>query len=518
MFSELLKKKNIVYLSITFLFFFGTHLLMLLINGEWWDDYVAWNVPLENLYKEYGPENCNDIFNLYYLSFIYQHIAPQYHILVFRLTSFIVLWIFVVCSWIVVNHLTNNKHFSFLVCLLIATFGFDRTAFLTVCIHYAVANTLFMLGLILFIKDYQKEKFSFLIGTAVIWFTSLIVWRSAALLIPASVIIASGLKTNFNYRVVSSYVNIGKYTIKRYWTIILSCILFVLIYKIFLDQSGIHASYYKPSIVNALMAPILALISCFTTIISYPALCLQSLTLEYSLPVALISIALVVAVCLNVKRIPHLPILDTLRKKLIMHSFVFLLLSFILPLSIYGIFTLATPIEYRSRTWSLAALPLAVVYVSLLNYLPRKFFCILYALLLSGSILYTVSGYIDYGFSLSKTEAIVHFLKEHKELENEKILFIDNSIDANGQGFNLRNYEYEGMARIAYGINTNTLAMSYYGGNRQKFDPSYKVFISQSRYPVQFSDKAKYVAYKHIFHNEAKAEKVLGNLYQIELK
>lgn len=511
------KQNNTTLACIIFAVFVCTHFLMLFIDGEWWDDYVAWNVPFENLYKEYGPGNCNDIFNLFYLQFVYQHFSQHYHIFIFRTCSFIALGISIICSWFIINDLTNNKHFTFFVCLLFSTFGFDKTAFLTVCIHYAVANMLFMLGLVFFIKDYKNEKKRFIICSAIFWFLSLFVWRSAALLMPLAIIIASCLKNEIHIKKFSSYIECLRFIIRRYWPILLSLIIFALVYKFFLDQNGEHASYYKPSIINLLISPILAIISGFTTSISYLAFCLRSLTIEYHLPMALISFTIVAVIYLIIKPIDYPPSNKHIKKRLISLSFLFMVVSFILPLSIYGVFTLATPIEYRSRTLSLSGLPLAVIYVSFISIFPHKNFKLIYALLLSGSILYTVSGYINYGFSLSKTDAIVQIFQEHKELENQKLLFVDNSFETNGHGHNLRSYEYEGMARIAYGSDTKTLAMSFLGNNQHIFKPTYKITVQQARYPIDFLQKTGFVLSKYLLHKEAIAKEIVNGLYIFEI-
>jgi len=511
------KQNNTTLACIIFAVFVCTHFLMLFIDGEWWDDYVAWNVPFENLYKEYGPGNCNDIFNLYFLQFIYRHFDQNNHIFIFRICSFVALWVSVLCSWFVINNLTNNKYFTFFVCMLFSTFGFDRTAFLTVCIHYAVANMLFMAGLVLFTKDYKNEKKVLLIGCAILWLLSLIVWRSSALLIPLTIIIASCSKSKLRLKNFSSYIECFKFAINRYWTIFSSLIIFLFIYVFFLNPSGVHANYYKPDVINLLASPILAIISGFTTFISYLAFCLKSLVIEYHLPMALISILAIAVSYLIIKPINYSSVLNLPRKKMIYIAFLFMIASFILPLSIYGVFTLATPIEYRSRTLSLSGLPLAVICVSLIYNFPPKYFKLLYALLLSGSILYTFSGYINYGFSLSKTDAIVQLFQDHKELENQNIIFIDNSFETNGHGHNLRSYEYEGMARIAYGSNTKTSVMSFLGNNQHTFNPTYKITVQQTRYPVDFLHKTKFVLSKYLFHKENIAKEVVDGLYIFEI-
>lgn len=118
---------------------------------------------------------------------------------------------------------------------------------------------------------------------------------------------------------------------------------------------------------------------------------------------------------------------------------------------------------------------------------------------------------------MSKTDAIVQLLKKHSELENQKILMVDYSFDTNGQGYNLRNYEYEGMARIAYGKETNTLMMSYYGGNRHTFEPSFKITISQTIHPISYMLKMRYVFLKYLCHMDDKADRLVDGLYIFEI-
>lgn len=286
-----IEKKDVRYLSIVFIFFIFTHFLMLLINGTFWDDYVIWNTTIENIYKEFGPDECNDVFNLYYLRLVFQSFDPKYHILVFRLTSFVALLITLLCSWYVIKYITKDRMFTFFVCLLLATYGFDRTAFLVACLHYAVANMFFMIGLVLFMK--KIDNIWAIIGVAFIWFLSLLVWRSCALMIPFTIVVASAVKTKFEYKKYSSYIELLKYTVKTYWPIILSFLSFLLVYKFFLIQSGGHATYYKPGFLNLLIAPVLSVVSAFTTVCSYITLCVKSLVIEYNLLIVILSIILI---------------------------------------------------------------------------------------------------------------------------------------------------------------------------------------------------------------------------------
>ncbi len=501
------------YLALTFLVYLLVHLPMILLQGEWWDDYVAWNVTPQMLYEEFGPSNCNYIFDLHYLSFVTSHFSLSNQIIVFRMTSLIVHGISLCCVWIVLRRITENLNFSFLVCLLVATFGFDRTMFLTMCIHYAVANALFMIGLVLVVKHFQTNKRYFVYITAVLWFASLFVWRSPALLMPASLLLICCIKTKFSFRSYKSYIDALKYGIHNYWPILLGMVAFLVVYKLTLTPSGKHITYYNPTFVGLIVSPISAIFSGFTVVAQYIGNVLVSFGTYNHLKLFIIPLI----ICIFCYCITKKTSIDNLEvdRRLLFVSFGYMVLTFVLPLSIYGGFSLVSISEYQSRILSLTSFPIAVIVVLMLAIFIKKYFKLVYVIILSGSILYTSQVYIDYAFSLTKTEYLTNYLSAHPELDGKKIKILDSSFETNPNAGLVRGYEYEGMARLAYGPQSQTKFLNVYRNDCEEFNADYKMTLSQSKYP---NNKLKVLMNKYMLKKEVWYNEYRDSLFSVKLE
>lgn len=468
------------------IFFAITNCLFLFLNGVWWDDYTIWNVSPNNLYAYLGPNDANEIVQYNYVKAITTWFPQGSQVFVFHLLSFIFHTISLISIWYIVKKISNDVYFTLFTLLLISAFGLDKTQFLIINSHATIANCLFYIGLALFVKDYFERNQLCIASSCILWFLSLITWRSPALLIPFCVILASCLKTDFSYKSVGSYIKAFKHCIRNYWMIIVCCILFVVVYKVFLTQSGPHATYYIPSWKNIASSPVLSICSAIMTLLYYVSSSLNSITEFNSLPYFLCVLICVITCLIFTNKIWNKP---NCKQAVPQYAFLYLILSLMLPLSIYGVNHLVGFDEYDTRIFCLSALPVAIIILFVLSKLERKTFLVCYSLLLMGSFFYSLNTQIDYGYSLLKRDCFIEFLQNNPQLKNSRILVKDFAYNSNANRSPLRNYEYEGMARMAYGRETKTACMSYLGGNQRDICSEYIVEILPKKQIIGYPNK-----------------------------
>lgn len=500
-----------ITLYIPIILFISTNILFLLINGVWWDDFTVWNVTEQSLYDYLGPGDANEVVQYWYINLITSIFGLENQILAFHILSLFFNILSIGGMWYILKFITHDRWFTLYTLLLVAVCGIDKTPFLIINSHAVIANCLFYIGFALFVRNYYyNDKFSIYI-VSFLWFSSLVVWRTPALLIPFILIYASCKKTHFNYKIKMSYWNAFKYCMAKYWSIIFGCLIFLFFYKTFLIQNGPHASYYVPDLLNLVLSPILSLCSAIKALMYYLSSSIGSIASIAKLFDFILFLSLLLAVYfLLIKNSSSCIFHD---KKITVYAFVFLSLTLLLPLSIYGAFNLVGFEEYNSRTLCLASFPIAFILISILSKLNTKVFSIIYALVLLGSFYYSINNQINYGFSVIKQEAIINFLKDNKQLENKSIIVKDMAFSASANESALRNYEYEGLARIAYGKNTQTKIISYYGNNQYELTPQYEIEIYQKKYPITQNIKKIYTAkliLKRIFkHNQYDVDDII---------
>ena len=488
----------------------------LFINGVWWDDNTVWNVSPESLYEYLGPSDANEVFQYIYIRAVTNLFPLNRQVFIFHILAFFFQTVSLASIWYILKKITNDKFFTLFTMLLVASFGLDKTTFLIICSHSVIANSLFYVGLALLVKDYYNNSKLLVFVVSILWLLSLCVWRTAALLMPFSILVASGSAIAFYYKSKKSYYRLFKHVIYRYWPILLSIITFLFIYKIFLLQSGPHANYYRPTVLNLIMSPLLAISSAFISIIYYYSSSIGSISLYTDIPFFAFYMLLVLLAFIILYKNCRAPEFDG--KRLSMFAFLYMSLSFLLPLSIYGALKMVGFEEYNTRTLCLSALPLGVITITLLLSLNRNLFIWVYSFLFVGSFIYSLNSNMNYGFSVLKQECIVDYLKENKQLENHVILVRDAAYSFNANQSALRNYEYEGLARLSYGSHTKTSIMSYYGGNQHVIKPDCEIEIRQKVFSINM--QTKFVVFLNVFllNNNKKKEDYINSLLEINHK
>ena len=257
-----------IYLYVVIVYIMS-HGLMLLLYGAWWDDMLLWNVPDKDLELFMGPSNFNNPFIYFIVSSINRIGDTEIMNFVFRLVPF-VCWFISVSSFFLINKIiTNNRAFTLYSSLICASCGLNKCMMLISCYHYSISISLFMIGLVCFVYDYYKDTIWYRLLNALAWTLSLLVWRSAVLVVPALVIIACIGKTKFRWNSTDSYAMIIKYAICKYWMLILGLVTFTGLYLTILAPQGTYAGYYSVDLRNMILSPITTVLSSLSLFLGY---------------------------------------------------------------------------------------------------------------------------------------------------------------------------------------------------------------------------------------------------------
>ena len=482
------------------LLYLATHVLMLLSNGVWWDDYVVWNVTPEKLYNYLGPSEANVPVQYAYINFVVSHFQLYKQMYIFHLVEFIIHGISLVCCWFILKTITSNKAFTTMCCLLIAAYGLDSTSLLVICSHYTIANCLFVMGLLAAVKEFYSGKKYLLYLTGVLWLLSLFVWRSSALLMPLTMLFLAFAKNEGAWRTVRGWIDSIKYIFVHYWPLIAIVVLFVPTYLLLMQPSGHYEEYYTPQVKNFITSPFTSFISAIVAVVLAIGTSIKSLADSGSLTITCIISVLVLIVCWSGKMfIYEQNEEERSYQSLAGMAFLYLMVSMILQLCIYSFLEVVDILEYKSRLLSLGAFPTAVIITYILYFFPPKVRNIAFSLIMAGMATYTTYTYVDYTYSWNKTEIITDYMKQHPELDGKDLYIIDNSLEANENKSNIRFYAYEGMARMAYGADTKTRVESkYYEVYDKSFKSDYIIHIS-SYFPIRRGEKCELVVSKWLF-------------------
>lgn len=498
------------------LIYFIAHVLMLASNGVWWDDYVVWNVTPEKLYAYLGPGEANGPAQYAYISAVTNLFPLHLQVYVFHALAFLTHGISLLCCWFILKTITSDKAFTTMCCALIAAYGFDSTSMLIICSHYTIANCLFLIGLLACVKELYTGKKYLLYLVGAIWLLSLIVWRSSALLMPLCLLILSCVKNKDSWRTLRGWWDIIRYIFVHYWMVIALVLCFAPIYLFVITPSGHYDEYYTPKIVNIITSPVAAFVSAVMAVGIAVGHAFKSMCDSGSFVITILLFA--VAGCIYWYASKHIQSEkeEISYKPLAGIAFLYLMVSMILQLLIYGFLDVLDISEYMSRLLSLAAFPTAIIIVYLLQYVHRKIRYVVFSLILTGFMAYTTYTYVDYSYAWHKTEVITDYMKQHPELDGANILVDDHAFAANENQSSLRFYAYEGMARMAYGQETKTKAEpSYLECYGSSFQPDYRMQCV-SQYPIKKKDKCMLVFSKWLF--KRKYQRLKGEMLQIEIE
>lgn len=497
------------------LVYFAAHVLMLLSNGVWWDDYVVWDVTPQMLYNYLGPNEANGPVQYAYINFVVSHFPLYKQMYVFHLQEFLFHGISLVCCWFILKLITSNKAFTTMSCLLMAAYGLDSTSLLVICSHYTIANCLFMMGFLAVVKEFYSGRKYLLFLTGVLWLLSLLVWRSSALLMPLVLLFLAFAKNKDAWRTVRGWIDVIKYIFVHYWPIIVFVALFIPTYLLFMKPSGYYEDYYTPQIKNIITSPLTSFLSAIMAVILAIGTGMQSIADSGSLVITCIIGACVFIVYLiSEKYISENNEEEGSYTSLAGMAFLYLMSSMILQLCIYSFLEVVDISEYKSRLLSLGAFPTAVIIIYILYYFPKKVRSIAFAMIMVGMATYTTYTYVDYLYAWEKTDIITDYFRQHPELKGKDLYIVDNALEANENRSNLRFYAYEGMARMAYGAETKTRVESkYYDTYGSSFKSDYVLYIA-SCFPIKRVDKCEMVISKWLF--KRKYQRIKSEMLHIE--
>jgi hypothetical protein len=454
---------------------------MLFVDGTGWDDMYVWNVTSEKMYAFLGPDNFNNPIMLWIFQTICKFPDITSQTIAYRLGAFFGNFIQVISIWLILRKITNDINFTTLVSLLVAACAVNKCMILICCYHYTFSNALFLLGLLAFIYDFYKHSFAKLLLCAALWFASFSLWKSAALLMPFVIIVASVLKSGFNLNTPSSYMTCIVFMLKKYWVIIISLLFAAILYITKLSPHGIYDSYYEVGISNIILSPLTTLVSCISLFIGYCGNVISSFA-NRKTELFLLSLLISIFVYVVALRKDKSKLKISINKKFIVLVALFLYFS-VYPQMLKGRIAFVCDIDtYNSKTASLAALSICVFIIYILSKFPYKLRLLSFSIILSGSIIYSMSVYMDYNRFWAKKICVIDYLKSNKGLQDKKILIIDtvDEYDAFPRGTSTY-YDYDGCARFAYGKNTKTSFYTYFPkqerDNSQEYD--YTIYLTK---------------------------------------
>lgn len=460
--------------AIVLLIYVISHGLMLLVYGAWWDDMLLWNVSSESLAEFLGPSNINNPVLLFIIKTISGINDMKLMTLVFRMVPFLCWLVSVTSFFFILKKITNNHSFTFYASLLAASSGLNKCLILISCFHYSISIALFMLGLIFFTYDYYKDNIECKISTALLWLLSLLVWRTAVLVIPILLLIVCIKKTDFNWKSKGSYQEIVRYGLKNYWIHLVSLVIFALLYLTLLAPGGKYQSYYHIDLFHFLSSPITSVTASVSILLQYIVETMGMVAYpgaRFALSTVIFLFFLILLYKYQTESVES--------KKLFVIACLVLLFSIYPQTLINAYFQLTFRMSHvTSRVASLAIFPIAIIITYLIQFLPYNAGKYIFIILLSGSILVSLYTNLDYEKQWARNEALTNFLQSHQELDGKNLIFVNNVTELSAfKSFGDSFYEYEGCARYAYGVNTKTKCKSIYADYPEPFSPDYYIVM-----------------------------------------
>lgn len=467
---------------LTVIVYFMSHGLMLLVYGAWWDDMLLWNVSLEDIDYFLGPDNFNNPFLFYIIKSIASIENIKVMTFLYRLVPFVCWLISVSSFFFFCKMITQNKWFTLYASLLAASCGLNKCMLLICCYHYSISIALFMVGLVLFVYDYYKENYFTKLCVAILWLLSLLVWRSAVLVVPVAMVMASMMKVGIDrHKIISSIMKILSYLIRNYYLILFCLVIFILLYLTILAPRGVYSSYYAIDLKSLLLAPLTTFISCLTLILNYVinVSLVNNILFFNGTAFLIIGIFLVFLLYFVIeKKYEEVEISASI--KIVAVVFLFFSMMPHLLKEICFSFDIS---GYTSRITSLAVFPISMLLGYMFCRSQLRYKNLLFSIFLLFSSLYSIKTYADYNRGWDKNVEIAQFLKSKSFLNGCRLKFQDTAVDYSTfptEAF--RYYDMEGCARLAYGKNTKTICSNYYhkGERDSLFEYDYLIHIYQN--------------------------------------
>lgn len=490
-----------IYLSVLITYVIS-HGLMLTLYGAWWDDMLLWNVSSEILDNFMGGSNFNNPFLYYIVKSISEIDDIKTMTFVYRLVPFICWLISISAFFYFVKKISRNKQFTLYSSLLAASCGLNKCMIMINCYHYTISIMLFMIGLVLYTYDYYKEKLAYKILVALLWTLSLLIWRSAVLVIPVALLYVSYLKKGLVWNSFASYKFLFLYMLKHYWIIIAGLFVFAILYKTILAPQGDYAAYYSIGIKNMLFSPITTVLCCISLILGY----ISNLLSEFAKangPVFLLLFFVVCIFSIFLYRTKNCKNNNEINIYMLLLACLFLFFS-ILPHLLRELSFSFDIHGYKSRVAALAIFPISLIFayglIKIRNKVVQSITC---CILVVMSVIYCINTYLSYEKGWLKNEAIACLFKEKECLKGKNIVFVDNSrmySPFNNEEY--RYYDYEGCARLSYGKNDNTKCSELNAlVNYKRFgDADYYIFINAN-------ENYSHIGLRSIFYRFSKNDK-----------
>jgi len=484
MFSYKSSSHNWAYgLTLVLITYFISHSLMIFVYGAWWDDMACcWNVSQAELLNHWEIVGRNPFMSrlLIFISGLGDLNIQTY---AFRLFAFINWMISLIAFFYILKRTTLNYQFTMFASLIAASCCMNKCLFLISCFHYTMSICLFMLGLVAFVYDYYKRSIWLQLVYSLLWLVSLLIWRTAVLVIPVLIVIASFIQTDFNYKEKESYKKCCRYLFSNYYIAIISLALFAIIYSLFFKPVGDYTDYYSVKVLNISVSPITT-VSCIVYVaLSYIGELFSAVHfLEGKSFVLFFFLLLCVILFLSRFKVDN----EADKVKSIFIISLVLLFFSIMPQMFIKDVKLTIGIDgYNSRLTSLLLFPLSVILAYLVCLAKQKYRVLLISVVLTTSIINSINVYLGYAKGWMRNESISYFLQNNSHLKGKKVKILNNALEFNantGAGVDTY-YEYEGCARYAYGFNHGTTFSSYYSSLEQDelFKPDYYLIILKNR-------------------------------------
>lgn len=454
---KLLSKKTISWSEIyilTALVYFLSHGLMLSIYGTWWDDMLLWNVSQESIDEFMGPQNFNHPFMYVIVKSMNQIEDLIIRNFLYKFIPFFCWLISISCFFLFLKRISNNKALTLYASLIAASCGINKTMILICCYHYTISITLFMLGLVLFTYDYFKSNKFYLVLVSVFWTLSLLMWRTCVLLIPAILVVSVLTKMEINLKRRKFFLETIKGLISRYYIIIFGLFIFAVMYKTLLAPHGEYASYYTVRIKCMILSPITTMICCLSLLMGY----IGNLFFVFSKEGTYVTAAMLILILLFSVLLYFVHSKPINNNKKMWYIALFFLYFAIMPHLLKSIALSFDINGYRSRFAALTIFPIGLICALVITSIVKtKLRIITCSFLVSLSICYSISTYLNYERGWLKNLAIASIFLEHRELQGKNIIFIDNtSLYSSFSNEVYAYYEYEGCAKVAYGLYDTT--------------------------------------------------------------
>lgn len=468
---------------LTVIVYFMSHGLMLLVYGAWWDDMLLWNVSQEDIDYFLGPDNFNNPFLFYIIKSIASIENIKVMTFLYRLVPFVCWLISVSSFFFFCKMITQNKWFTLYASLLAASCGLNKCMLLICCYHYSISIALFMLGLVLFVYDYYKEKYFAKLCVAILWLLSLLVWRSAVLVIPGAMVMASMMKVGYDkHKLLSSIMKVLSYLIRNYYLILIFLTIFSLLYLTILAPKGVYAYYYAIDLNCFLLSPLTTFISCLALILNYVTnIFINNILFMHGTAFLMLGIIVVFLFYFVIeKKCEEVEISASIK----IVALVFLFFSMMPHILIHKEICFSFDITgYTSRVASLGVFPISMFLGYLFCKFRLRYKNFYFSVLLLFSSLYSFKTYVDYRRGWKKNVEIAQFLKSRSFLNGCRLKFLDTAVDFStfpSEAF--RYYDMEGCARLAYGKNTKTICSNYYQKEEKDsiFEYDYMIYIYQN--------------------------------------